>query len=88
MNALGQTRATTEGNLATGAQRIAGDLSLNKQRYDAQLASLDAGLIGDLTRNKAKTEADIARTRASASATKDLRRDAANIALTGQRYFG
>jgi hypothetical protein len=88
MNALGQTRATTEGNLATGAQRIAGDLALNKQRYDAQLASLDVGLIGDLTRNKAKTEADIARTRASADATKDLRRNAANIALTGQRYFG
>jgi len=70
-------RATTEGNLATGAQRIAGDL-----------AKLDAGIVGNLTLNKAKTESDIARTRASAAATKDLRRNAANIALTGQRYFG
>jgi len=70
-------RATTEGNLATGAQRIAGDL-----------ARLDAGIVGNLTLNKAQTESDIARTRASAAATKDLRRNATNIALTGQRYFG
>ena len=77
---LGQaflTRAATEGNLALGSQRIAGDL-----------AKLDAGIVGNLTLNKAKTESDIARTRASAAATKDLRKNAMGIALAGQNYFG
>ena len=77
---LGQaflTRAATEGNLALGSQRIAGDL-----------AKLDAGIVGNLTLNKAKTESDIARTRASAAATKDLRQNAVGIAMAGNRYFG
>ena len=78
-NNLGQaflTRAATEGRLAEGSQRIAG-----------QLALVDAAIVGDLTRNKAVTESDIARTRAGAAATKDLRANAAGIAMAGNRYF-
>ena len=77
---LGQaflTRANTEGSLALGSQRIAGDL-----------AKLDSQIVGNLTLNKARTESDIARLRANAAATKDLRNNAMGIALTGQSYFG
>ena len=70
------TRATTQGALATGAQRIAGQLALG-----------DQNIIGNLTLNKAKTESDIARIRANTAATKDLRSNAVNIALAGQRFF-
>lgn len=88
---LGQaflTRAATEGNLATGAQNIAGQLALGRQKGDIAMAQLDQQLIGNLTMNKAKTESDIARLRANAAATKDLRNNAMGIALAGQRYFG
>jgi hypothetical protein len=44
--------------------------------------------MGNLTLNKARTESDIARIRANTAATKDLRSNAVNIALAGQRYFG
>lgn len=70
------TRAATEGRLAEGSQRIAG-----------QLAVMDSAIVGDLTRNKAVTESDIARTRAGAAATKDLRQNAVGIAMAGNRYF-
>ena len=88
---LGQaflTRAATEGNLATGAQNIAGQLALGRQKGDIAMAQLDQQLIGNLTMNKAKTESDISRLRANAAATKDLRNNAMGIALAGQRYFG
>lgn len=90
-NNLGQaflTRAATEGSLATGAQNIAGQLALGRQQGDIAMAQLDQQLIGNLTMNKAKTESDIARMRANAAATKDLRNNAMGIALAGQRYFG
>lgn len=74
---IARTRATTAGNLATGAQRISGQLALG-----------DQNIMGNLTLNKARTESDIARIRANTAATKDLRSNAANIALAGQRYFG
>ena len=74
-NMLG-TRAATEGNLATGAQRIAGALALN-----------DAQTISDLTRNQANVKGKLALIRGNAEATKDLRRNAMGIAMTGQSYF-
>ena len=77
LGAMARTRATGAANLALGAQRIAGDL-----------AKYDASIVGGLTLNKAKTESDIARIRANVGATKDLRQNAMNIALTGQRFFG
>ena len=77
LGAMAQTRATGAANLALGAQRIAGDL-----------AKYDASIVGGLTLNKAKTESDIARIRANVGATKDLRQNAMNIAMTGQRFFG
>lgn len=77
LGAMSQTRATGAANLALGAQRIAGDL-----------AKYDASIVGNLTLNKARTESDIARVRANVGATKDLRQNAMNIALTGQRFFG
>ena len=70
------TRAATEGNLATGAQRIAGALALN-----------DAQTISDLTRNQARVKGDIAKIRASTAATKDLRRNAMGIAMSGHNFF-
>jgi len=70
------TRAFTEGNLATGAQRIAGALALN-----------DATTISDLTRNQARVKGDIAKIRAGAEATKDLRRNAMGIAMSGHNFF-
>lgn len=70
------TRAVTEGNLATGAQRIAGALALN-----------DAQTISDLTRNQARVKGDIAKIRASTAATKDLRRNAMGIAMSGHNFF-
>lgn len=70
------TRAVTEGNLATGAQRIAGALALN-----------DAQTVSDLTRNQAKVKGDIAKIRASTAATKDLRRNAMGIAMSGHNFF-
>ena len=76
LGTLATTRATTQGALATGAQRIAGQLALG-----------DQNIIGNLTLNKAKTESDIARIRANTAATKDLRSNAVNIALAGQRFF-
>ena len=69
-------RAVTEGNLATGAQRIAGALALN-----------DAQTISDLTRNQARVKGDIAKIRASTAATKDLRRNAMGIAMSGHNFF-
>ena len=69
------TRALTEGNLATGAQRIAGALALN-----------DAQTISDLTRNQARVKGDIAKIRASTAATKDLRRNAMGIAMSGHNF--
>ena len=76
LGTLATTRATTQGALATGAQRIAGQLALG-----------DQNIIGNLTLNKAKTESDIARNRANVAAQKDLRANAVNIALAGQRFF-
>jgi hypothetical protein len=70
------TRALTEGNLATGAQRIAGALALN-----------DASTISDLTRNQARVKGDIAKIRATTAATKDLRRNAMGIAMSGHNFF-
>lgn len=78
----------TDSELALKDFDLYGNLTLNKQRYDANLAELDSRLNSSLTLNKAQTESDIARTRASAAATKDLRRNAMDIAMTGQRYFG
>jgi len=69
-------RAITEGNLATGAQRIAGALALN-----------DAQTISDLTRNQAKVKGNIALIGANMNATKELRRNAMGIAMTGNQYF-
>ena len=76
LGTLATTRATTQGALATGAQRIAGQLALG-----------DQNIVGNLTLNKAKTESDLARTRANVAAQKDLRANAVNIALAGQRFF-
>lgn len=76
LGTLATTRATTQGALATGAQRIAGQLALG-----------DQNIVGNLTLNKAKTESDLARNRANVAAQKDLRANAVNIALAGQRYF-
>lgn len=88
---LGQaflTRAATEGNLATGAQNIAGQLALGRQAGDIAMAQLDQQLVGNLTMNKAKTESDIARLRANTDATIRLRKDNMDRTLGGQRYFG
>ena len=71
-----KTRATTEGNLALGQQKIRGQLALG-----------DQNLVSSLTLNKAKTGADIARMKANVDATKDLRNNAMGIALAGQRFF-
>ena len=71
-----KTRATTEGNLALGQQKIRGQLALG-----------DQSLVSSLTLNKAKTGADIARMKANADATKDLRKNAVDITMAGQRYF-
>lgn len=76
LGGLLQTRATGEKDLALGAQRIAGALALN-----------DAQIIGDLTRTQALTKGDLARIRGNTEATKDLRRNAMGIAMTGQNYF-
>ena len=76
LGTLATTRATTQGALAQGAQRIAGQLALG-----------DQNIVGNLTLNKARTESDIARIRANTAATKDLRSNAVNIALAGQRFF-
>ena len=77
LGTLATTRATAQSALAQGAQRIAGQLQLG-----------DQNIVGNLTLNKARTESDIARIRANTAATKDLRSNAVNIALAGQRYFG
>jgi hypothetical protein len=74
---IAKTRALTQGNLATGAQRISGQLALG-----------DQNIMGNLTLNKARTESDLSRIRANTAATKDLRANAVNIAMAGQRYFG
>lgn len=76
LGSIAKTRATAMGNLALGSQRIAGQLALG-----------DQNIFGNLTLNKAKTESDIARTRATADATKDLRANAAKMALGAQRSF-
>ena len=99
LGTLATTRAAAQSALATGAQRIAGQLQLNNQqiggqlrlgdqRIRGQLALGDQNIMGNLTLNKAKTESDIARIRANTAATKDLRANAVNIAMAGQRYFG
>ena len=77
LGSIAKTRATTQGNLATGAQRISGQLALG-----------DQNILGNLTLNKARTESDLSRIRANTAATKDLRANAVNIAMAGQRYFG
>ena len=77
LGTLATTRASAQSALAQGAQRIAGQLQLG-----------DQNILGNLTLNKARTESDIARIRANTAATKDLRSNAVNIALAGQRYFG
>jgi hypothetical protein len=77
LGTLATTRASTQGALAQGAQRIAGQLQLG-----------DQNIMGNLTLNKAQTESGIAQIRANTAATKDLRSNAVNIALAGQRYFG
>ena len=76
LGSIAKTRATAMGNLALGSQRIAGQLALG-----------DQNIFGNLTLNKARTESDIARTRATADATKDLRANAAKMALGAQRSF-
>ena len=99
LGTLATTRAAAQSALAQGAQRIAGQLQLNNQqiggqlrlgdqRIRGQLALGDQNIMGNLTLNKAKTESDIARIRANTAATKDLRANAVNIAMAGQRYFG
>lgn len=77
LGTLATTRAAAQAALAQGAQRIAGQLQLG-----------DQNIMGNLTLNKARTESDIARIRANTAATKDLRANAVNIAMAGQRYFG
>tara|TARA_Y100000004_G_scaffold74646_1_gene83876 strand:- start:5640 stop:6476 length:837 start_codon:yes stop_codon:yes gene_type:complete len=77
LGTLATTRAAAQSALAQGAQRIAGQLQLG-----------DQNIVGNLTLNKARTESDIARIRANTAATKDLRANAVNIAMAGQRYFG
>ena len=77
LGTIATTRAAAQSALAQGAQRIAGQLQLG-----------DQNIMGNLTLNKAKTESDIARIRANVGATKDLRQNAMNIAMTGQRFFG
>lgn len=77
LGTLATTRAAAQSALATGAQRIAGQLQLG-----------DQNILGNLTLNKARTESDISRIRANTAATKDLRANAVNIAMAGQRYFG
>ena len=77
LGSIARTRATTQGNLATGAQKISGQLALG-----------DQNILGNLTLNKARTESDLSRIRANTAATKDLRANAVNIAMAGQRYFG
>ncbi len=73
---IATTRAAAQSALAQGAQRIAGQLQLG-----------DQNIMGNLTLNKAKTESELSRIRANTSATKELRSNAVNIALAGQRYF-
>jgi len=51
------------------------------------LALNDASVIGDLTRNQSKVKGDLARIRANTAATKDLRRNAMGIAMSGQNFF-
>lgn len=70
------TRAVTAGNLATGAQRIAGALALN-----------DAQSIRDLTLNQAKVKGDLALIRGRTSATRELRQDAMGRAMSGHNFF-
>lgn len=77
LGTLATTRAAAQSALAQGAQRIAGQLQLG-----------DQNILGNLTLNKAKTESDLSRIRANTAATKDLRANAVNIAMAGQRYFG
>ena len=77
LGTLATTRATAQSALAQGAQRIAGQLQLG-----------DQNIMGNLTLNKARTESDLSRIRANTAATKDLRANAVNIAMAGQRYFG
>ena len=76
LGTIATTRAAAQSALAQGAQRIAGQLQLG-----------DQNIMGNLTLNKAKTESDLSRIRANTSATKELRSNAVNIALAGQRYF-
>ena len=77
LGTIATTRAAAQSALAQGAQRIAGQLQLG-----------DQNIMGNLTLNKAKTESDLSRIRANTAATKDLRANAVNIAMAGQRYFG
>ena len=77
LGTIATTRAAAQSALAQGAQRIAGQLQLG-----------DQNILGNLTLNKAKTESDLSRIRANTAATKDLRANAVNIAMAGQRYFG
>jgi hypothetical protein len=70
------TRATTEGLLATGAQRIAGALALN-----------DAQTISDLTRNQANVKGKLALIRGNTAATRELRQDAMGRAMSGHNFF-
>jgi hypothetical protein len=70
------TRAVTEGNLATGAQRIAGALALN-----------DAQTVSDLTRNQANVKGKLALIRGNTAATINLRRDAQARAMSGHNFF-
>ena len=71
-----ETRAVTAGNLATGAQRIAGALALN-----------DAQTISDLTRNQANVKGKLALIRGNTDATINLRRDAQARAMAGHSFF-
>ena len=98
LGTLATTRAAAQQALASGAQRIAGQLSIDNQQIGGQLALGDQrisgqlqlgdqNIMGNLTLNKAKTESDLARIRANTAATKDLRSNAVNIAMAGQRYF-
>ena len=77
LGTIATTRAAAQSALAQGAQRIAGQLQLG-----------DQNIMGNLTLNKARTESDLSRIRANTAATKDLRANAVNIAMAGQRYFG
>ena len=88
LGALLTTRASTEGALARGQQNIQGNLALGQQRIAGSLALGDQSLMSGLTLNQAKVKGDIAKIRATAMATDDLRNRSAGRAMNAQAFFG